>query len=270
MVERGFDEALEGLERGSAGPSGDGGTPRGAPADASAHPSVAALRERFPEAVLYHTVMAGDEHVVYVDAALVPEVLGWLQEDAGQRYDFLADLTAVDYGGGRPLEVVYQLWSIEHRHALRVKATLPLDALVIDTVTTLWQTADWLEREVFDLFGIHFRGHPDLRRILMPEKYAEGHPLRKDFPLRGRFSRAEQTRRALDMSVAEYYTPEELRIAADAHAMPPEEAAAADRSSPMPGGAARLPGSPTRAQDWALGTEGSAAGGAPGPGTVTE
>jgi NADH-quinone oxidoreductase subunit C len=269
MVERGFDEALEGLERGSAGPTADGGTPLGAAAEASSHPSVGALRDRFGAAVLHHTVMAGDEHVVYVDASQVVAVLRWLKDEAGQRYDFLADLTAVDHGGGRPLEVVYQLWSIEHRRALRVKATLPLDALAIDTATTLWKTADWLEREVFDLFGIHFRGHPDLRRILMPEKYAEGHPLRKDFPLRGRFSRAEQTRRALDMAVEEYYTPEELRIAADANAMPPEEAAA-DRSSPTQAGAARLPGSPTQAEDWALGTEGSAAGGAPGPGTVTE
>jgi NADH-quinone oxidoreductase subunit C len=164
---------------------------------------------------------------------------------------------------------VYQLWSIAHKRALRVKATLPLDALAIDSVTPIWQTADWLEREVFDLFGIHFRGHPDLRRILMPEKYAEGHPLRKDFPLRGRFSRAEQTRRSLDMSVEEYYTPEELRIAADAHAEVPPEADI-DRTSPMPGGSARLPGSPTHTEDWALGTEGSAAGGAPAPGTVTE
>ena len=98
----------------------------------------------------------------------------------------------MDYGGGRPLTVVYQLWSIQHRRQLRLKCELPLDRLEIDSVEPLWKTANWLEREVFDLFGISFRGHPDLRRILMPENYAEGHPLRKDFPLRGRFSRAEQ------------------------------------------------------------------------------
>src|SRR2546430_411004 len=82
---------------------------------------------------------------------------------------------------------------------------LPLTALEIDSVEPLWKTANWLEREVYDLFGVDFRGHPDLRRILMPENYAEGYPLRKDFPLRGRFSRAEQTRRALSQDPHDYY-----------------------------------------------------------------
>ena len=127
-------------------------------------------------------------------------------------YDLLADVTAVDWGGSRPLELVYQLWSIPHRRALRVKAVLPLTALVVDSVEPIWSTANWLEREVFDLFGIRFRGHPDLRRIMMPENYAEGHPLRKDFPLRGRFSRAEQTRRALSIVVEDFYTPDEMAV----------------------------------------------------------
>jgi NADH:ubiquinone oxidoreductase subunit C len=106
--------------------------------------------------------------------------------------------------------VVYQLWSVPHRRALRVKCELPLAALAIDSVEPLWRTADWLEREVYDLFGIEFRGHPDLRRIMMPENYAEGHPLRKDFPLRGRFTRAEQTRRALSQDPVDQYIPTEL------------------------------------------------------------
>jgi len=266
-----FEAALEGLERGPSASADEGG-PRGEPADAADHPSVAALRAAFPDAILHHTVAAGDEHVVYVSAEQVHLVLAWLKEDAAQQYDLLVDLTAVDYGGGRPLEVVYQLWSIEHRRALRLKVTLPLDTLEVDSVVDLWHAADWLEREVFDMFGIHFGGHPDLRRILMPEKYAEGHPLRKDFPLRGRFSRAEQTRRALAMAVEDYYTLEELSIAEDDAAPVPleedvGEAAPAGGRQPAPG---RTPGGPNQPQDWSIGTSGSAAGGAPAPEGVKE
>lgn len=174
------------------------------------NPSVTALRDQFPGAVLRNEICAGDEDVVYVDPARVSEIFSWLHDDPDQHYDHLADVTAVDYGGGRPLEVVYQLWSIPHRAALRVKCELPLDALTIESVTGIWVGADWLEREVFDLFGISFTGHPDLRRILMPENYAEGNPLRKDFPLRGRFSRAEQTRRALTQDPEDYYVPGEI------------------------------------------------------------
>ncbi len=174
------------------------------------NPSVTALGDQFPGAVFRNEICAGDEDVVYVDPERITEILGWLHDDPDQHYDHLADVTAVDYGGGRPLQVVYQLWSIPHRAALRVKCELPLDALEIESVTGIWVGADWLEREVYDLFGISFAGHPDLRRILMPENYAEGHPLRKDFPLRGRFSRAEQTRRALTQDLEDYYVPGEI------------------------------------------------------------
>ena len=179
-------------------------------ATAADHPSVEALRGQFGDSVLRHEVCAGDQHVVYVEPARNAEILGWLKEDPDQHYDHLADVTAVDHGGGRPIQVVYQLWSIPHKRALRVKCELPLTELEIESVTSLWRTADWLEREVFDLFGVVFSGHPDPRRILMPENYAEGHPLRKDFPLRGRFSRAEQTRRALTQDPEDYYFPAEM------------------------------------------------------------
>jgi NADH-quinone oxidoreductase subunit C len=205
-----FRKGLGGLE---AGPEAteQAGPERGPVSDVE-HPTVVALRARFGDAVLHHELHAGDEHVVFIAPERVTEIMGWLHEDAGQRYDFLADVTAVDFGGGRPLQVVYQLWSIPHRRALRVKAELPLRALEIDSVAPIWATANWLEREVYDLFGIEFRNHPDLRRIMMPDNYAEGHPLRKDFPLRGRFSRAEQTRRALSFDLADHYAPTELDV----------------------------------------------------------
>jgi NADH-quinone oxidoreductase subunit C len=192
-------------------PSGTGAVAaREDDARALEHPSVPALRARFPDSVLRYEVCAGDEVVVYLRPEDNLEVLGWLKDDPEQRYDLLRDVTAVDFGGGKPLQVVYQLWSVTHRRALRVKCELPLDGLAIPSVEPLWKTANWLEREVFDLFGITFTGHPDLRRILMPHDYAEGHPLRKDFPLRGRFTRAEQTRRALNQDVEHFYIAEEL------------------------------------------------------------
>jgi len=174
------------------------------------NPSVQALTERFGDAVQRVVHTSAGQDVVFVHPSQNTEVLSWLKDDPDHRYDLLVDVTSVDHGGGRPLEVVYQLWSIPHKRALRVKCELPLDALEIASVVSLWQTADWLEREVFDLFGVTFTGHPDLRRILMPDDYEEGHPLRKDFPLRGRFSRAEQTRRALNQEPEHYYTPGEL------------------------------------------------------------
>ncbi|MEZ4414730.1 MAG: NADH-quinone oxidoreductase subunit C [Gemmatimonadota bacterium] len=201
---------FEHLDAGPSRPPEAGPEPRAADVEVPSHPSVDALRAQFGEAVLQHEVCAGDQHVVYVAPDRNIEILTFLKTDPAHHYDFLADVTAVDHGGGAPLQVVYQLWSIPHRRALRVKCRLPLDGLRIRSTVPLWNSANWLEREVYDLFGITFEGHPDLRRILMPENYAEGHPLRKDFPLRGRFSRAEQTRRALLQDPYADYTAFEL------------------------------------------------------------
>jgi NADH-quinone oxidoreductase subunit C len=176
----------------------------------SDHPSVAALIARFGPGVVRHRVSAGDQAVVWIDPARCLEMLGWLKNDPGQLYDMMSDVTGVDYGAAS-VDVVYQMYSTTHKRALRVRCELPADALTIDSVVGLWKSADWLEREVYDLFGVTFRGHPDLRRILMPQDYAEGNPLRKDFPLRGRFSRAEQTRRALAQDVERFYTASDLK-----------------------------------------------------------
>jgi NADH-quinone oxidoreductase subunit C len=177
-------------------------------------PSVAALRAEFGGAVERSLVSCGDT-VVYVVPQRAHDVLAWLRDTPAQNFNYLTDVTAVDYRDpGRPLEVVYQLRSLPRRADLRVKAALDKEApLEIRSVYDLWRGADWLEREVYDMFGVTFVGHPDLRRILMWETYAEGYPLRKDFPLRGHFSRAEQTRQALAANPEAHYSLEELSIA---------------------------------------------------------
>jgi NADH-quinone oxidoreductase subunit C len=186
-------------------------------------PSVAALRARFGAAVVRHQVSCGDS-IVYVAGDRAHEILGWLKDDPAERFDYLTDITAVEYRDPeRPLEVVWQLWSLDRKAALRLKVELEQDGpLAVDSVVDHWKGADWLEREVFDMFGISFRGHPDLRRILMWETYAEGYPLRKDFPLRGHFSRAEQTRQALAANPEAHYSLEELSIAAAYDELPPD------------------------------------------------
>ena len=174
----------------------------------------AGLLESFGSAVLRSEVSCGDQ-IVWVERDRAHELLAWLRGDPSQQFNYLIDITAVDYRDPeRPLEVVYQLRSLTRGNQLRVK--IPLDKtqpLVVDSVWDLWKGADWLEREVYDMFGVTFRGHPDLRRILMWETYAEGHPLRKDFPLRGHFTRAEQTRQALAANPEAHYSLEELSIA---------------------------------------------------------
>ena len=178
------------------------------------NPSVAAARAAFGDAIGRATLARGQTMVV-VAAARLLEVMRWLKDTPGQGYNYLVDVTAVEYRDKeRPFEVVYQLRSLERREDLRVKVELdPRGELAVDSVTPLWAGANWLEREVYDMFGVVFAGHPDLRRILMWETYAEGYPLRKDFPLRGRFSRAEQVRQALNLNPEANYSLEELSIA---------------------------------------------------------
>ncbi len=178
-----------------------------------ANPSAAQLRERFGDVVQRVDVVWGETTVV-IQAASVIEVVQWLHDDDAQRYDYLSDLTAVEYRDrGRPLEMVWHLRSFPYRRFLRLKAELPASGpLVVQSVWPVYKSADWLERECFDMFGIRFEGHPDLRRILMWESYREGHPLRKDFPLRGRFSRSEQLRQALSANPEAHYSMEELSI----------------------------------------------------------
>ncbi len=210
MTDKKSGSGLDAVDEGPISSDSSSADHGGDEADASEHASVAALKQRFADAVVRHRVYAGGQHVVWIDPEKSHEILSWLQADPDHHYDMMSDVTAVDYGNGRPVNVVYQMFSTVHKRELRLRCELPLDALEIDSIVDLWKVADWLEREVFDLFGVTFKGHPDLRRILMPQDYAEGHPLRKDFPLRGRFSRAEQTRRALAQDVERFYRAEDL------------------------------------------------------------
>lgn len=140
------------------------------------------LRERFPAEIKEITRSLGDEAAVIDKAALLPIVTFLKQKP--EDYAMLLDLTCVDYRGEKPrFEMVYHLFSLTGRARLRIKARLDENDLWIASLTPLWKNAHWLEREVYDLFGVHFEGHPDLRRIFMWEGF-EGHPLRKDYPLR--------------------------------------------------------------------------------------
>lgn len=188
---------------------------------AGAEASATALRQQFGAAILRSHVSCGQLTVV-VEPARAHDVLRWLYEDAGQAYHYLCDVTAVEHRDPeRPFEVVYQLRSLKHGADLRVKIPLdPAAELEVVTVTDLWSGAEWLEREVFDMFGVRFRGHPDLRRILMWQTYDEGFPLRKSFPLRGHRSRSEQTRQALLANPEAHYTLEELSIVEAYHDLP--------------------------------------------------
>jgi len=110
-----------------------------------------------------------------------------LHDDADQRFISIIDVCGVDYPEREErFEVVYEFYSIKKRHRIRLKTRVPESDCIVDSLTDLWKGADFMEREVYDMMGIRFRRHPDLRRILMPDDYTEGYPLRKDFPVRGK------------------------------------------------------------------------------------
>jgi NADH-quinone oxidoreductase subunit C/D len=151
------------------------------------------LLKKFPEAVRSLDVdTARGEVSVSVQAPHLLEVARYLREAPEALFNHLTDICSVDYPEDQDrFEVVYHLHSLPHGQRLRVKARVPEDHPSIASVTGIWKGAEFLEREVYDMMGIIFTGHPDLRRILMPEDYAEGYPLRKDFPAEGRGWRSQ-------------------------------------------------------------------------------
>ncbi|HVX38915.1 MAG TPA: NADH-quinone oxidoreductase subunit C [Gemmatimonadaceae bacterium] len=212
-MSNGFTPAVAGSALGANAPAP--ATPKNVPnRGGAANPSTDALREKFGAAIQRVAVVWGETNV-YVDPARLHDIVQWLHDDPSQRYDYLSDVTAVEFRDlEQPLEVVWHLRSLPYRRFLRLKVELPRGAaLEVPSVWDVYRGADWLERECFDMFGIRFVGHPDLRRLLMWEGYREGFPLRKDFPLRGRFSRSEQLRQALSANPEARYSQDELSIA---------------------------------------------------------
>ncbi len=151
---------------------------------------LARLRERLGAGVVDTHAYRGDATAV-VDRSALVDALAFCRDDAALRFDMLIDVTAVDYlrfpgrEDGPRFDVVYHLYSTVHNHRVRVKLAVEQDDAWAPTVNGLWPIANWLEREVWDMFGIRFEGHPDLRRLLLYEEFV-GHPLRKDYPINRR------------------------------------------------------------------------------------
>lgn len=144
------------------------------------------IRRKLGGAVLEAQTVRGEDAIVVRPDGLV-DSFRRLKEDPTLAFDFLSDITAVDYLGKKEprFEVVYHLLSLGRRRRVRVKVPVAESAPEVDSLVVLWRAADWLEREVWDMFGIRFRGHPDLRRILLYEEF-RGYPLRKDYPVNQR------------------------------------------------------------------------------------
>jgi len=148
------------------------------------HPAVARLLD-WNAAAVQGAKFDREEMTIYVDRGSIREACALLKDDPVCPFNFLSDLTCVDWYPAEPrFEVVYHLLSIPKKERVRLKVRLDSASPAVESLTSVWPGANFFEREVFDLFGIRFTGHPYLRRILMPEDW-EGHPLRKDYPVEG-------------------------------------------------------------------------------------
>jgi NADH-quinone oxidoreductase subunit C len=138
-----------------------------------------ALEKRFPDKVSQFKADVAEPYLS-VDAKAIVEVCRFLRDDEGLNFEVLSDLTALDWPKEEKIQVVYHLYSYSQRHQIVLKADLPRDNPRIATLEGVWKVANWFEREVYDLFGVIFEGHSDLRRIMLPEDWV-GYPLRKDY-----------------------------------------------------------------------------------------
>ncbi|MDD9820491.1 MAG: NADH-quinone oxidoreductase subunit C [Nitrospira sp.] len=150
------------------------------------HPLAETLRDRFPDGFLEAREWRGDLAVT-VKRESLHAVCRFLRDDPTMDFDYIVHVSSVDWpDDAERFEVIYEVYAIRHRRRLRVKTRVPEDDCAVDSLVDVWRGAEFMEREVFDMMGIRFNGHPDMRRILMPDDFPEGYPLRKDFPLQGK------------------------------------------------------------------------------------
>ncbi|MBH0207317.1 MAG: NADH-quinone oxidoreductase subunit C [Nitrospira sp.] len=150
------------------------------------HPLLRRIQHTFSVGVTGVSEWRGDVSVT-VTRDKLREVAQFLREDPGMDFDYIVHVSSVDWPDDEErFEVVWEFYSIRKRQRIRLKTRVPEEDCVVDSLTDFWKGADFMEREVYDMMGIRFRNHPDLRRMLMPDDYTEGYPLRKDFPLRGK------------------------------------------------------------------------------------
>jgi NADH-quinone oxidoreductase subunit C len=143
---------------------------------------VETIKRALPDAVLEVLEFRGETTLI-IDAEKIVEVARFCRDTDGLEFNLLSDVTCVDYYPAEPrFAMCYHLYSVFNRQRVRLKVYLPGENPTVESVTSVWLAADWQEREAFDMMGIQFTNHPDLRRILMPKDW-EGHPLRKDYPL---------------------------------------------------------------------------------------
>jgi len=153
---------------------------------------IAKLKAAFPDSVIEVKEFRGDITVTIKKEDLL-SIMQFLRDDEELRFKYLASISGVDYlkmeGMENRFAILYHLYSFKSNRRLAIKTFILENSPEIDSVYSLWKTADWQEREIYDLFGITFKGHPGLKRVFLPEDY-EGHPLRKDYPLEGRGERS--------------------------------------------------------------------------------
>lgn len=144
------------------------------------------IQQEYPNGFVKAVEWRGDVAVT-VKREFLHDIAKYIHDDPDLDCDYMVHVSSVDWPDDEErFEVVYEVYSIRKRHRLRLKTRVSESDCIVDSLTDLWKGADFMEREVYDMMGIRFRHHPDLRRILMPDDYAEGYPLRKDFPIQGK------------------------------------------------------------------------------------